>query len=102
MHILPKTLLGKWSLLLISVIVFLLVAVQIIANIQGPRDRQTFFDDLWVTVPVVVAMASGIAAFVTGLISIIRKERALLVYITTFIGFLMLLFLAGELFWPAH
>jgi hypothetical protein len=48
-----------------------------------------------------VGMASGISAFATGLLAIIRqKENALLVYISTVIGALLLLFLTGEFIFP--
>jgi hypothetical protein len=46
-------------------------------------------------------MVAGIAAFITGLLAIIRqKEHALLVYISSSIGALLVLFLAGELLFP--
>ena len=48
-----------------------------------------------------VGMAAGISAFATGLLAIIRqKENALLVYISTVIGALLLLFLTGEFIFP--
>lgn len=46
-------------------------------------------------------MVAGISAFITGLLAIIRqKEHAILVYIASSIGALLLLFLAGELLSP--
>ena len=46
-------------------------------------------------------MASGISAFIIGLIAIIRqKERALLVYGATLIGALLVIFLLGEFLSP--
>ena len=46
-------------------------------------------------------MASGISAFIIGLIAIIKqKERALLVYGATLIGALLIIFLVGELIFP--
>jgi len=46
-------------------------------------------------------MASGISAFITGLIAVIKKrERGLLVYISTTMGFLLILFLLGEILFP--
>jgi hypothetical protein len=46
-------------------------------------------------------MVAGIAAFITGLLAIIRqKESALLVYTSTVIGALLVLFLAGEIIFP--
>jgi hypothetical protein len=46
-------------------------------------------------------MAAGIAAFVVGLVALIRKkEGSLLVYASTVIGALLILFLAGEVVSP--
>jgi hypothetical protein len=46
-------------------------------------------------------MVSGISAFITGILAIIRqKENALLVYVSTVIGALLMLFLAGEIIIP--
>jgi hypothetical protein len=46
-------------------------------------------------------MLAGILAFITGLLGIVRKrERALLVYISSLIGALLILFLIGEVFFP--
>jgi predicted membrane-bound spermidine synthase len=46
-------------------------------------------------------MVAGISAFIIGLLAIIRqKETALLVYVSTVIGALLTLFLAGEIVFP--
>ena len=46
-------------------------------------------------------MVAGISAFITGLLSIIRqKDHALLVYVSSLFGALLILFLAGELLFP--
>jgi hypothetical protein len=46
-------------------------------------------------------MAAGILAFITGLLAIIRqKDNALLVYVSSLIGALLMLFLAGEVLSP--
>jgi hypothetical protein len=46
-------------------------------------------------------MAAGMSAFIIGLIAIIRqKEKSLLVYVSTAIGALLTLFLAGEIVFP--
>jgi len=43
-------------------------------------------------------MLAGISAFITGIISIIgKKERMLLVYISTLIGLFLIVFLIGEM-----
>jgi hypothetical protein len=45
-------------------------------------------------------MVAGISAFVTSLVAIIRKEKAILVYVACLIGALLVVFLAGEFIYP--
>jgi hypothetical protein len=46
-------------------------------------------------------MVSGISAFITGLLAIIRqRDNAVLVYISTAIGALLIVYLAGEILYP--
>jgi hypothetical protein len=48
-----------------------------------------------------IGMVAGISAFIVGLLTIIRqKENAILVYISTAVGALLLLFLIGEIVFP--
>lgn len=93
---LPKTALGKWSTGLVAgLIVFYLIAALIVAS--GQRGGETFFDNLAISIPMALAGICGITAFFIGLIGIIRsKERAILVFIATFIGLFVLVFIIGE------
>jgi len=93
-YFLPKTALGKWSIgLLVGTIVFVLLAV--------------LFDEVFRQFAVantlmLVAVISGASAFFTGIIGIIRnKERSVIIYIATLIGFLFSLVvgLFGEYGW---
>lgn len=104
--LMPFTALGKWS-------VGLIVAMPILFYIGG-----SFTDTLYASVPagnsiledialrpalaltMLAGMVAGISAFVTGLVAIIKKERAILVYIACIIGTLLLVFLAGEFISP--
>jgi hypothetical protein len=46
-------------------------------------------------------MATGVSAFITGLLVIIRhKEKSLLVYASTIVGALLVLFLIAEITFP--
>jgi hypothetical protein len=46
-------------------------------------------------------MAAGILAFITGLLAIIRgKEKAILVYVSSLIGALVIVFLIDEVLYP--
>lgn len=98
----PKTTLGKCSIGCLGFFFgFLLVGRAMVAF--GQEGGETFFDNLFISIPMALAGVSGVLAFVLGLISIIKsKERSRLVYATTLIGLLILGFAVGELFGPEH
>jgi predicted Abi (CAAX) family protease len=95
--ILPKTALGKWSIgLAISFIVFF--ALVSVLGATGQEGGETFFSNLFLAIPGLIAAVSAFAAFLTGLIDIIfMKERALLVFVATAIGLLLIVFILGDL-----
>lgn len=98
--ILPKTALGKWSVgLAISFIVFF--ALVSVLGATGQEGGPTFFSNLFLAIPGLIAAVSGFAAFLTGIISIIfLKERALLVFVSSAIGLLLIAFILGDYFNP--
>jgi hypothetical protein len=68
---------------------------------SGQRGGEKFFGNLALTIPILLAGISGVSAFVTGIISIIKsKERSVLVFLTTTIGFFVLVFWLGEFLFP--
>jgi hypothetical protein len=106
-RITPKTTLGKWS-------VGLIVAMPIQFIIGS-----SFTNSLYKSVPaggtiladiaarpalaltMLAGMVAGILAFIVGLLAIVRrKENALLVYVSTVIGALFMLYLTGEMVYP--
>ncbi len=94
----PKTKLGKWSVRFLGLFAVLFVISQIIVA-TGQEGGETFFDNLYISVPMTLTLLSGVLAFVFGLISIVKsKERSILVIIATLIGLLILIFVAGEFF----
>jgi hypothetical protein len=83
--ILPKTSLGRWSvgLAVAWILFFALSEVLVGFEVFGPESNRAPA----VALTIVVAGIGG-AALVTGLISIIKsKERSILVFLTTAIGF---------------
>ena len=96
----PRTRFGKWSVIFLGLfIVFFAIAQIIVAS--GQRGGETFFDNLYISIPMSLVAFSGILAFAFGLYSILKqKERSVLVFIATIIGFLMLIFMVGELVGP--
>jgi hypothetical protein len=99
-NFLPKTALGKWSVGLIAgMIVFYQLFRLLIAS--GQRGGDTFFSNLALAIPVLFAGISGISAFFTGIHGIIKsKERSVIVYLVTIIGFIVLFFILGEVIFP--
>jgi hypothetical protein len=98
--VLPKTSWGKWSVGLIAAFI-LFLALFLILVLSGQRGGETFFSNLLLTVPMLIAGTCGVAAFVTGLIGIIKsKERSILVFLAIFVGFEIMVFCLGEFLVP--
>ena len=99
-HFMPKTTLGKWSVALIVAFIILLVSFQLLVA-SGQRGSETFFSALILTVPILIAGITGVSAFVTGLIGVIRsRERSVSVYLAVTIGLLVLLWVLAEIIFP--
>ena len=101
----PKTRFGKWSVLLIVVFFVLFILVQIIAAVgrgQGAFERDSFnIYQILIPSTIIPAGISGLCAFFCGIWAIIKyKERSILVFISTAVGFLALDFVLGEILFP--
>jgi hypothetical protein len=106
-RIVPKTKLGKWSVVLIVAMPILFVIGTSFTNslYKSVPAGVTILADIAarpaLALTMLTGMAAGISAFITGLLAIIRqKENALLVYISCLIGALLVLFLAAEILFP--
>jgi hypothetical protein len=99
-HFLPKTALGKWSIgLIVGSLIFFLLTMLLGAS--GQRGGDTFFSNLALAIPILLAGISGISAFFTGIIGIIKsKDRSVIVFIATIIGFFVLFWLLAEVLVP--
>ena len=96
----PETTLGKWSVALIIGFIVLLGVFQLLVA-SGQRGGETFFSNLVLTIPMLIAGGSGVSAFATGLIGIIKsRERSVIVYLAALIGLFVLLFGIGEIVFP--
>ncbi len=96
----PKTKLGKWAMWCMGLFfVFFIIGNIVVAT--GQEGGDTFFDNLAISIPMSLALLSGIVAFVLGAISIVKsKERSVAVYIVSGIGLLILIIALGELISP--
>jgi len=98
--ILPKTILGKWSVgLAISFILFF--ALLAIFAATGQEGGNTFLSNLFLAIPGTLAVVSAVATFFTGIVSVIfMKERAVFVFVAMIIGLLVIVFILGDLLFP--
>jgi len=98
--IVPKTTLGKWSTGLIVALIVFFAAFQLLVA-SGQRGGETFFSNLILTIPILLAGTSGVFAFAIGLVDVVRnRERSILVFLAMLIGFFVLLFGLGEVLFP--
>lgn len=98
----PKTKLGKWSVACLGFFFAFFILARIIVA-SGQAGGETFFSNLYISIPMSLAGLSGVLAFFLGVIGIIKsKERSPLVFIAALIGLLILGFVAGEFLGPAH
>ncbi len=95
-----NTTLGSWSIRLIGAsILFFILFIIFVAS--GQRGGDTFFSNLTLTIPMLIAAILAVCAFFTGILSIIRnRERAVFVFISTTVGFLVLLYGLAEIIFP--
>jgi hypothetical protein len=99
---LPKTKLGKLSVIFILIFFAMLLLMQLFVML-GETGRETFTDNLKLFFTATIGGLSGIASFLTGIVSIIKnKERSFLVFLGTLIGLFILFFLLGEFLGPPH
>jgi hypothetical protein len=103
--ILPRTKLGWWSVgLVVLMPVLFLVGRLFVGLYESVPAGETILRDVvgrpGVALSMLAGFASGIAAFVCGLITLIRGERAVLVFVSMVIGALLIVFLVVEVVFP--
>ena len=93
----------RWGRLAVALVVAFgcLLGVFFLLVASGQRGGRTFFSNLWLTLPMLLAAACGIGAFFVGAASIIRaRERSVFVFLATGVGLFVLLFAVGEIVFP--
>ena len=105
--ILPITKLGKWSVgLIVAMLILFIIGSSLTSSLyESVSSGDTILADIAarpaLALSMLTGMAAGISAFITGLLAIIRKrDNALLVYVSSLIGAILILFLAGEILFP--
>lgn len=106
-NLIPKTKLGKWSIwLIIAMPVLFFIGTSFTSSLyKSVPSGNTILEDITrrpaLALTMLMGMIVGISAFFVGLTTIIKqKERALLVYVATSIGMLLILFLISEVLFP--
>jgi hypothetical protein len=90
---LPKTKLGIWSVALLIFSVLLLVLFFLLINVFNRKGGETFFSNLTLTIPMILAWFACVNAFIIGIIAVIKsKSRSILVFLAILVGLLVALF----------
>ena len=106
LNFLPKSYLGKWSVgLIVAMPIFLYAGMSFVVFYESVPSGKTIPEDIimrpGVALPMLAGFISGIAAFFTGIIGIVkRKDRSVIVFLSTAVGFLMLLWCLAEFIFP--
>jgi hypothetical protein len=99
--VLPKTSLGRWSAGLAAAFILFFVLAQVLSGLAGFELLGPGFNPVLAVILNIVFIGTSGAAFVTGLISMIKKrERAVLVFVGMVITFWvgLLGFVVGQFF----
>ncbi|MBI2859678.1 MAG: hypothetical protein HYX90_11435 [Chloroflexi bacterium] len=96
----PKTVLGKWSVA--AALCFLgMFGLSLILVASGQRGGDRFSSNLALSVPILLAGVCGVGALVAGAVSIMRsRERSPLVFLAVAIGLMVAAFGIGEVASP--
>ena len=90
MQLKPQTKLGRWSVWLNAFFLITIDISIILVNVLGILS----YDDHWWDVTVPITFLASIAAFILGIIAIIKnKERSVFVYASVIVGLLVILFI---------
>jgi hypothetical protein len=106
LNFLPKTHLGKWSAgLVVAMLVFLYIGMSFVSFYESVPAGKTIPQDIilrpGIALPMLAGFLSGIAAFFTGIVGIVkRKDHSVIIFLSTTVGFLMLLWCLAEIIFP--
>ena len=82
LNFLPDTKLGKWSVILFIVLVVLVAYFFLMTGVFNQTGGDTFFSNLNLAIPMVVAWASGLVSLILGILAVLgAKSRSILVFV---------------------
>jgi uncharacterized membrane protein YhaH (DUF805 family) len=103
---LPQSYLGKWSVGLIVVMPILFyIGMSFVGFYESVPAGKTIPHDViarpGIALPMLTGFVFGIASFSTGITATIkRRDRSIIVFIATLVGFLVLLWCLAEIIFP--
>jgi len=106
LNFLPKSCLGKWSVaLIVAMPIFFYIGMSFVDFYESVPAGKTIPDDIMVrpgvALPMLAGFVCGIAAFFTGIIGIIKKkDYSILIFLSSAMGFLTLLWCLAEVLFP--
>jgi len=104
--ILPKTILGKWSVvLIIAMPILFYIGMSFVGFYNFIPGGKTISQDIvnrsGVALPMLAGFVCGIAAFFTGIMGIIiKKDYSIFVFLSSATGFFILLWCFAEVLFP--
>jgi hypothetical protein len=104
--LLPKTILGKWSIaLIVAMPIFFYIGMSFVGFYESVPAGKTISHDIvvrpGVALPMLTGFVCGIAAFFIGIIGIAKKkDYSISVFLSTVAGFLTLLWCLAEIIFP--
>ena len=106
LNFLPQSCLGKWSaVLIIAMPAFLYVGMSFISFYESVPAGKTIAHDIiarpGISLSMLAGFISGIAAFFIGIVGIAKKkDRSIIIFLSTAVGFLVLLWCLAEILFP--
>ena len=95
----PTTSIGRWAGRLLGLAV-LFYAVFLGLVMAGQRGGSTFFSNLALSIPVLAAALSAVAAGVTGIVARRRRDRSFIVKLAITVGAAVTLWAGTEIVFP--
>jgi len=103
----PHTKLGKWSIgLIVAMPILFIIGTSLTSTLYaavpaGGSIMQDIAARPALALTMLTGMTAGVLACITGLVAILnQKERSFFVFVSTAIGTLLIIFLAGEFISP--
>ena len=102
----PKSHLGKWSIgLIVAAPILFYIGMSFVSFYESDTAGETILYDIvarpGIALPMLAGFSSGITAFFCGIVGITKKkDYSVLIFISTILGFFVLLWILAEFLFP--